>query len=122
VTITNLGTSAGRTATTDQNGAYSVPNLEPTSYKIVSEPQGFQSKTVEKVTLAARDTHGRFEVRPHRAHRHDAGWPGDQRSESSNYDVPNTNFNTANFGRIANVQSAEGAGPRTMQLALRMTF
>ena len=39
-----------------------------------------------------------------------------------NYDIPNTIFNTANFGRISNVQSADGAGPRVFQLSLRFTF
>ncbi len=39
-----------------------------------------------------------------------------------NYAVPNTTFNTANFGTINNVQSAEGAGPRQMQLTGRVTF
>jgi hypothetical protein len=39
-----------------------------------------------------------------------------------NYAVPNTTFNTANFGTINNVQTAEGAGPRQMQLTGRVTF
>ena len=39
-----------------------------------------------------------------------------------NYAVPNTTFNTAAFGTISNVQSAEGAGPRVIQLTARMTF
>lgn len=39
-----------------------------------------------------------------------------------NYAVPNTTFNTASFGTINNVQSAEGAGPRQMQLTGRVTF
>jgi Carboxypeptidase regulatory-like domain/TonB dependent receptor len=40
----------------------------------------------------------------------------------ANYAVPNTTFNTAPFGTISNLQSAEGAGPRTLQLAARLTF
>jgi hypothetical protein len=35
---------------------------------------------------------------------------------------PNTTFNTAAFGTISNVQSAEGAGPRQIQITSRLTF
>ncbi len=40
----------------------------------------------------------------------------------ANYATPNTTFNTASFGTISNVQSAEGAGPRQIQLTARFTF
>src|SRR6266446_990470 len=39
-----------------------------------------------------------------------------------NYAPPNTTFNTAPFGTISNVQSAEGAGPRQIQITSRLTF
>jgi hypothetical protein len=39
-----------------------------------------------------------------------------------NYAPPNTSFNTASFGTISNVQSAEGAGPRVIQGTARFTF
>jgi len=39
-----------------------------------------------------------------------------------NYAAPNTIFNTAAFGTISNVQSAEGAGPRTIQATARFSF
>ena len=39
-----------------------------------------------------------------------------------NYAPPNTTFNTASFGTISNVQSAEGAGPRQLQITARLTF
>jgi hypothetical protein len=39
-----------------------------------------------------------------------------------NYANPNTTFNTAPFGTISNVQSAEGAGPRQIQITSRLTF
>jgi hypothetical protein len=35
---------------------------------------------------------------------------------------PNLTFNTAPFGTISNVQTAEGAGPRTVQITSRLTF
>jgi Carboxypeptidase regulatory-like domain/TonB dependent receptor len=35
---------------------------------------------------------------------------------------PNTTFNTAPFGTISNVQTAEGAGPRQIQITSRLTF
>jgi hypothetical protein len=39
-----------------------------------------------------------------------------------NYAPPNTLFNTAAFGTISNVQTAEGAGPRQIQITSRLTF
>jgi hypothetical protein len=39
-----------------------------------------------------------------------------------NYAPPNTSFNTASFGTISNVQTAEGAGPRVIQGTARLTF
>lgn len=39
-----------------------------------------------------------------------------------NYDQPNLSFNTSSFGSITNVQSAEGAGPRAIQITGRLTF
>jgi len=39
-----------------------------------------------------------------------------------NYAPPNTVFNTAPFGTISNVQSAEDAGPRQIQITTRLTF
>jgi hypothetical protein len=39
-----------------------------------------------------------------------------------NYAPPNTTFGTAAFGTISNVQSAEGAGPRQVQLTARLSF
>jgi hypothetical protein len=40
----------------------------------------------------------------------------------ANYATPNTTFNTAAFGTISNVQTAEGAGPRTLQITARFQF
>jgi hypothetical protein len=39
-----------------------------------------------------------------------------------NYALPNATFNTAAFGTISNVQAAEGAGPRQIQITARVTF
>ena len=39
-----------------------------------------------------------------------------------NYAPPNTTFNTAPFGTISALQSAEGAGPRVIQLTARFIF
>jgi hypothetical protein len=39
-----------------------------------------------------------------------------------NWAAPNTTFNTAPFGTISNVQSAENAGPRQIQITSRLTF
>jgi hypothetical protein len=39
-----------------------------------------------------------------------------------NWAAPNTTFNTAAFGTISNVQTAENAGPRQIQITSRLTF
>ena len=39
-----------------------------------------------------------------------------------NWATPNTTFNTAAFGTISNVQTAENAGPRQIQITSRLTF
>src|SRR5262249_7038667 len=39
-----------------------------------------------------------------------------------NYAPPNTSVNTNAFGTITSLQSAEGAGPRSIQLTGRVTF
>jgi hypothetical protein len=39
-----------------------------------------------------------------------------------NYAPTNTSFGTAPFGTISNVQTAEGAGPRQIQITSRLTF
>jgi hypothetical protein len=39
-----------------------------------------------------------------------------------NYDVPNLQVDSGAFGLISGLQSAEGAGPRTVMLTGRLTF
>jgi len=39
-----------------------------------------------------------------------------------NYAPPNMTFGTAPFGTISNVQTADGAGPRQIQITSRLTF
>ena len=40
----------------------------------------------------------------------------------ANYTTPNLNYGTAAFGTISNVQTAEGAGPRQIQITSRVIF
>jgi hypothetical protein len=47
VTITNVGTNAARTVTTDASGSYSITELPPGMYSISVEATGF-SKTIVK--------------------------------------------------------------------------
>src|SRR5262249_15497311 len=56
ITIENTGTSAQRSALTDDTGAYTVPNLEPGTYKVRIELPGFQVSEVTSVQLTARQT------------------------------------------------------------------
>lgn len=51
VTITNTATGASRTATTNNSGDYSIPNLPPATYKLVIEQKGFRKVTLESLPL-----------------------------------------------------------------------
>src|SRR4029450_9790504 len=51
VTITNVGTNAQRTATTDADGRSSVPNLPPANYTIRVELAGFQTVELKEFPL-----------------------------------------------------------------------
>ena len=56
VTVRNTGTSARRSAVTDSSGGYTVVNLEPGSYDITVEKEGFQKAVYAGIELAARQT------------------------------------------------------------------
>src|SRR3974390_362624 len=51
VTVTNTGTHAQRTATTDAQGTFSVPNLPPATYEIRVEKMGFQTAVISAFDL-----------------------------------------------------------------------
>jgi carboxypeptidase family protein len=53
VTVTNVATNQSRSVTTDGNGFYRVPALEPGSYKVVTELTGFQSVENRDVRLVS---------------------------------------------------------------------
>jgi hypothetical protein len=58
VTITNLGTNEVRKVTTSANGSYAATDLEPVSYRVEAEAQGFKKSVVEdaKVDTATNTT------------------------------------------------------------------
>src|SRR5215472_12011568 len=51
VTVTNTGTHAQRTAMTDAQGNFSVPNLPPATYEIRVEKMGFQTAVISAFDL-----------------------------------------------------------------------
>jgi len=51
VTVTNTGTNAQRTALTDADGRFSIPNLPPAVYRIQVELSGFQPVELKDVRL-----------------------------------------------------------------------
>jgi len=51
VTAINMGTNAQRTATTDADGRFSIPNLPPANYTIRVELAGFQTVELKEFTL-----------------------------------------------------------------------
>jgi hypothetical protein len=56
VTVTNKGTTATRTAMTDNAGNYIVANLDFGEYTVTIEAKGFRKVTFQSVSLRARET------------------------------------------------------------------
>ena len=56
VTATNTGTGVVRTTVTNEEGAYSMPGLEPGVYDVRTELAGFATAVRERVTLAINST------------------------------------------------------------------
>jgi hypothetical protein len=53
IRLTSTVTSAVRTATSDEEGRWKIPVLDPGSYKLIIEAPGFKSGSVETVTIEA---------------------------------------------------------------------
>src|SRR5262245_14435723 len=51
VTVTNVGTNAKRSGTTDTNGGFSIPNLPAATYQIRVEKSGFQASVLNNFEL-----------------------------------------------------------------------
>src|SRR6266700_3592669 len=51
VTVTNTGTNVKRTTTSDAQGNFSVPNLQPATYEIRVEKSGFQTAVLRDFDL-----------------------------------------------------------------------
>lgn len=51
VTATNTATGETREATSDDDGNYTIPNLEPGKYRVSVDASGFQSVVFEEVTV-----------------------------------------------------------------------
>ena len=51
VTVTNLGTNEIRKVTTSDIGAFSVPNLEPVTYRLEAESKGFKKQVVQDIKV-----------------------------------------------------------------------
>ncbi len=54
ITVTNTATNAQRTLTTDGNGSYVVPNLEPDTYTLLMQKSGFEARNYTNIVLTAR--------------------------------------------------------------------
>jgi hypothetical protein len=51
VTVIHVATAESRTATSDDNGTYTVTNLDPGKYQVTVDAPGFQSAVFEEVTV-----------------------------------------------------------------------
>jgi hypothetical protein len=56
VTITNLGTGQKQTINTSEDGAYSVTSLDPVTYSVMVEAQGFKRSLVDSVKVDTAST------------------------------------------------------------------
>ncbi len=57
VTLTNTGTGAVRTGTTDSNGTFRFQNLLPGTYSVTVKATGFKTATQGGILVAAQETH-----------------------------------------------------------------
>src|SRR4051794_12191969 len=55
VTVTNTGTNAAKTVTTDSDGRYEVPSLATGVYNVSAKANGFQAASITDVRLAVGD-------------------------------------------------------------------
>ena len=51
VTVTNVGTGQKQTLTTEESGAFSVQSLDPVTYSITVEAQGFKTATIPSLKV-----------------------------------------------------------------------
>src|SRR3981189_2605735 len=56
ITATNLGTNVAQTATTNADGVYSIPALEPGAYRLTLEKAGFKKLIREPTTVEGSGT------------------------------------------------------------------
>jgi len=56
ITATNLGTNLAQTATTNHDGIYSIPALEPGAYRLTLERAGFKKLIREPITVEGSGT------------------------------------------------------------------
>src|SRR5437763_14633138 len=56
ITATNLATNVTQTATTNNDGIYSIPALEPGSYRVTLEKEGFKKLIREPITVEGSGT------------------------------------------------------------------
>jgi hypothetical protein len=58
VTVVNTGTNDTRTVTTDSNGTYVVPQLQPGTYRLIVKKDGFKTVTLDDVKLDVQQIRG----------------------------------------------------------------
>jgi hypothetical protein len=58
VTLTNRETGASRTATTTNNGLYSIPSWAPGRYSLMVTKEGFQKKVLENISITGDQLQG----------------------------------------------------------------
>ena len=58
VTVTSRETNLSRTATTTDNGLYSIPSLPPGRYSLTAEKAGFKKKVLENISVTGDQVQG----------------------------------------------------------------
>jgi hypothetical protein len=56
VTVTNIGTGQKQTVTTSEDGAFQVSSLDPVTYSITVEAQGFKTATIQSLKVDTATT------------------------------------------------------------------
>jgi hypothetical protein len=121
VTLHSTDTNTDRVVTTDSTGEFLFSNVNPGHFSITASHEGFSPATLNAISLVSGGLAKVFAIRESVHLRFESTFTNIL--NHTNYAPPATNIsNPASFGVLTAAQTAENAGNRTGQVALRLEF
>jgi Carboxypeptidase regulatory-like domain len=121
VTLHSTDTNTDRVVTTDSTGEFLFSNVNPGHFSITASHEGFSPATLNGISLVSGGLAKFFAIRESVHLRFESTFTNIL--NHTNYAPPATNIsNPASFGVLTAAQTAENAGNRTGQVALRLEF